>query len=217
MPNSPTIRHVILLTGNTGAKELATFLQLQRPKLNVVHVATRLQLDALPEDQLGGARLVGFSTGVVVPSQILRRLGYGAYNFHPGPPDYPGWEPGAFAIYDRAPNFGATAHEMIDTVDAGPIIGVTRFPLPPHITRDQLYYQALKAMLGLFRRLAPSLASNPKPLSALPLSWGKPTRTRAEFNAMSVLSADLDEEERNRRKRAFVDASPADGLAEGAA
>jgi methionyl-tRNA formyltransferase len=173
-------------------------------------VSARLQLDALPADLLADARLIGFETGIVVPSQILRRLGYGAYNFHPGPPEYPGWEPFSFAIYDQASTFGATAHEMIRKVDAGPIIGVMRFPMPPNIMRDQLHYQTLKAMLKLFRRLAPSLVTDPKPLPAMPITWGKPTRTRADFNRMCELPADLDEEERKRRRRAFIDVSRVD-------
>ena len=70
------------------------------------------------------ARLIAFVTPVIVPAQILAALGFGAYNFHPGPPHYPGWVPSHFAIYDKAENFGATAHAMIERVDAGPIVGV---------------------------------------------------------------------------------------------
>src|SRR5258708_34257422 len=36
------------------------------------------------------------------------QLGYGACNFHPGPPHYPGWALGYFAFYNQAPEVGRT-------------------------------------------------------------------------------------------------------------
>jgi methionyl-tRNA formyltransferase len=153
---------------------------------------------------LADARPIGFKTDAVVPARILRRLGYGAYNFHPGPPEYPGWAPFTFAIDDQAPTFGVTAHKMTNKVDAGPIVGVARFPIPPNIRSTQLQLEAIKTMSVLLGRLAPSLVNDSKPPPVLPLSWGKPVRTRTESNRMRELSADLDEEERDRHRRAFL-------------
>jgi hypothetical protein len=57
-----------------------------------------------------GARLIAFTTDVIVPPDILDHLGYGAYNFHPGPPHFPGWAPALFAIHRRATEFGLATH-----------------------------------------------------------------------------------------------------------
>lgn len=105
--------HIILLTDPVGAQLLVTLLKLEGPMREIVHVSTLLQLDALPADMLADARLIGFKTGVVVPSRILRLLGYGAYNFHPGPPEYPGWAPFAFAIYDQVLTFGGAHSDEV--------------------------------------------------------------------------------------------------------
>ncbi len=185
---------------------LATFLRLQGQTRKIVHASTLLQLIALPADMIADARLIGFKTDVMVPARILRRLGYGAYNSHPGPPEYPGWAPFAFAVYDQAPTFRVTAHKMTNNnkVDAGPIVGVARFPMSPNIRSTQLQLEALETMSVLLRRLAPSLVNDSKPPPVLPLSWGKPVRTRTEFNRMRELSADLDEEERDRHRRALL-------------
>ncbi len=199
----PTMGHIILLADQIGTR-LAALHQFHVPTQKIVHISTLLQLNALPADMLANARLIGFRTGVVVPARILRQLKYGAYNFHPGPPEYPGWAPSAFAIYDQALTFGVTAHKMINKVDAGPIIGVERFPMPPNITSTQLQLEALKAMARLLRRLAPWLVNDPKPLPVLPLTWGIPLRTRTEFNRMRELPGDLDEEEWARHRRAFL-------------
>jgi len=47
-------------------------------------VATLADVNALSPDVLARARLIAFVTSVIVPARVLDRLGYGAYNFHPG-------------------------------------------------------------------------------------------------------------------------------------
>ena len=47
------------------------------------------ELTAIEPHVLRSARLIAFTSGVIVPRPMLGALGHGAYNFHPGPPDYP--------------------------------------------------------------------------------------------------------------------------------
>ena len=199
---------VVLLTIKAGASRLARFLKLLRSDLEVFSVESLKEFEFLSEDDLREARLIGFGTDVVVPEWILQRLNFGAYNFHPGPPSYPGWAPASFAIYDDAPVFGATAHEMTKTVVAGRIIGTELFPLARGVSPDQLEREAFKAMLRLFRRLGPWMATDPNPPPRLPLAWTGPVRTRAEFRRICELKTALDEEEGIRRRRAFIDRTP---------
>jgi methionyl-tRNA formyltransferase len=104
------------------------------PRLTVLPVEHADELAGLGADILRRARLVGFVTPLIVPPAILAQLGYGAFNFHPGSPSYPGWAPAHFALYDQAREFGATAHMMIEQVDAGPIVAVELFPVPADIS-----------------------------------------------------------------------------------
>ena len=93
---------VILLAGVAERPVLRSLLLGHNPGLTVMVVETREDLTALSLDQLRRARLVAFVTPVIVPKHVLDRLGYGAFNFHPGPPSYPGWAPAHFALYDQA-------------------------------------------------------------------------------------------------------------------
>jgi hypothetical protein len=176
-----SIERVVLLTGPVGAPELTRFLCLSNPRLKVAHVATRAELLALPSRSWRCARLIGFLTDVIVPRAILDVVEFGAYNFHPGPPSYPGWAPAFFAIHDGARIFGATSHRMIERVDAGPIIGIELFPLLPDHHPSQLEREAHIAALHLFKRLGPTLATCPEPLPVQPIVWGKPKRRRADL------------------------------------
>ena len=124
---------VILLAGVAERPVLRSPLLGHNPGLTVMAVETREDLAALSLDQLRRARLIAFVTPEIVPASILAQLGYGAFNFHPGPPAYPGWAPSHFALYDQATEFGATAHIMVEQVDAGPILEVSLFPIPADI------------------------------------------------------------------------------------
>jgi len=49
-----------------------------------------------------GRLLVSFSTGVVVPAELIAAFPAGAYNVHAASPDYPGRDPHHFAVYEGA-------------------------------------------------------------------------------------------------------------------
>ncbi|HXW73164.1 MAG TPA: formyltransferase family protein [Methylocella sp.] len=130
------------------------------------------------------ARLIAVTTDVIVPPQVLDQLGYGAYNFHPGPPQFPGWAPAIFAIYHHATQFGATAHIMTERVDEGPIIGVELFPVPKGINAYDLDRLACTHLANLIWRLAKQLATQAEPLPELPIRWSGSKSTRRSYAAI---------------------------------
>ncbi len=169
---------------------LRSLLLGHNPGLTVMMVQTREDLTALSPDQLRRARLIAFVTPEIVPADILAQLGYGAFNFHPGPPAYPGWAPSHFALYDQAAEFGATAHVMVEQVDAGPILEVSLFPIPPDISVLGLEGLAYAHLALLFWRLSKSLATDPQPPPALPISWA-PRNTPAAPIGRSATSRSI--------------------------
>jgi len=124
---------IILLTGPVEQAVLTAALLGHNPKLAVHWAASSGDLTRFDADTLARTRLVAFATPVIVPSGVLDALGYGAYNFHPGPPAYPGWAPAHFALYEGAAEFGATVHAMATRVDSGPIVEAVHFPIPADI------------------------------------------------------------------------------------
>jgi methionyl-tRNA formyltransferase len=194
---------IILLTGPAEQPILAEVLRRQNPRLTVHAVETLPALEALDPGLFPRARLIGFATPTVVPTQILERLGFGGYNFHPGPPHYPGWVPAHSAIYDGATEFGATAHIMIERVDAGPIVGVEQFGIPPHTGVVRLEELAYAQLAQLFWRLANMLAAQSEPLPVLPVRWSGQKSTRRSFAAMCEIQNDISKKELERRIEAF--------------
>lgn len=194
---------IILLTGPVEEATLATVLRAHNRQLNIRGVKSLADLEALKPELLSRARLIGFVTPVIVPKRILQGLGYGAYNFHPGPPHYPGWVPSHFAIYDGATEFGATAHVMNERVDTGPIISVELFGIPPNTTVLDLEQLALTSLARLFWNLANLLATHSEPLNPLEITWSGPKSTRRNYAALCEISAEISKNELERRLDVF--------------
>jgi methionyl-tRNA formyltransferase len=194
---------IILLTGPVEEAVLTQVLRRHNPRLGIRPVKSLDELEAIDQSVLARARLIVFVTPVLVPARILGALGFGAYNFHPGPPHYPGWVPAHFAIYDKASYFGATAHVMIERVDAGPIVGVKIFDIPPNTNVLRLQELAFVELARLFWRLAPALATQSEPLAELPIRWSGTKSTRRSYTAMCDIPADISKDELERRIAVF--------------
>lgn len=194
---------IILLTGPVEQVALATVLHGHRPQLTIYPVTAAEHLAALDPNIFNRARLIAFASPIIVPLDILASLGYGAYNFHPGPPEYPGWAPAHFALYDGATEFGATAHAMAERVDSGPIVEVARFAVPTGLNVLGLEGLAYAHLAQLYWRLAKSLATEAKPLPTRALNWGAKKRSRRAYRAICELPLDISKEEFDRRMRIF--------------
>jgi methionyl-tRNA formyltransferase len=193
---------IILMTGPAEQAPLTSALLDHNPRLAVHPAMSLADLEALAP-HFSRARLVSFVSAVVVPGRVLDAFGFGAYNFHPGPPDYPGRVPSHFALYDGATTFGATAHVMVERVDAGPIIDVELFPVPPRASVDRLEELAFVHAAKLFWRQAEALATQAEPLPALPVTWSGQKSTRRLHAAMCDIPADMAKDELDRRIAAF--------------
>jgi methionyl-tRNA formyltransferase len=200
------MKTIILLIGTAGQQvALIKLMREHNPALSFRCVLTLDELTAIEPDVLREARLIAFTSGVIVPRTILAALGYGAYNFHPGPPDYAGWAPAHFALYDGARTFGATAHVMTKRVDSGPIIGTESFIIPDNIGVRELEQIAFVRLAYLFWRLSRIIACEKDPLPTLPIAWSGTKSTRRMYEKLCEIPANIDPTELARRLRAFND------------
>jgi methionyl-tRNA formyltransferase len=194
---------ILLLAGAAEQSILPLALRGHNPLLTVIPVGSAAELHALDSDLLRRARLIAFVTAEIVPPGVLARLGYGAFNFHPGPPSYPGWAPAHFALYDEARQFGATLHVMVEQVDAGPIIDVGFFPVPADISVFGLEGLAYAHLAQLFWRWAKLLATDAAPPATLPIEWGSRKYSRRTYRAICDIPLDIPKEELDRRIKVF--------------
>jgi methionyl-tRNA formyltransferase len=196
-------REIVLFTGAREAPHLAGHLRAYAPALAVRHVATRAELDEAFAVAASARRLIAFTTNVVVPGRYLAACEHGGYNFHPGPPSYPGVYPESFAVWEGAKRFGATAHRMLRQVDAGPIVATEWFDVPPDCGRMHLATLAFEALVRVFGALAEHLACRDSPPPETGEQWTGPVRLRAEFDRMCRIEPGISADGYRRRYRAF--------------
>lgn len=197
-----TITRIALLTPPAEGEVLAKILKDHNPAAEISQISERAALAELAGKDLSGTRLVSFCSPLIVPPELLQALPGPAYNFHPGPPDRPGRYPSVFAIYEGAAHYGVTVHEMVDKVDAGPIVAAEWFAIPAQATVEDLEALALEQLLRLFHRLGPFLATHTSALPRVFIPWSGTKRTKADCEALCTLPPGLSPEEIALRRRA---------------
>jgi hypothetical protein len=190
---------IILLTGPSEHSVFTTLLRGYNSSLTVLPVFTAGDLAAIEPEWLRRARLISFTTEVIV----LDQLGYGAYNFHPGPPQYPGWAPAHFALFEEAAEFGCTVHRMIERVDAGPIVEVETFPIPADVSVAGLEELAYAKLVQIFWRMARTLATQQQPLIEHALRWGTKRHTRRDYQRICDIPVTITKDDLEHRVKVF--------------
>lgn len=193
------------MTGAAEAPILSQILRAFNPTLEITRVTCGEELARACAAPRPGDRLLSFCSALIVPGEFLNALHGPAYNFHPGPPERPGRYPAVFALYEGATAFGVTVHEMIASVDSGPIVAADWFELQPAWDLGLLEEQTLIHLLTLFKRLAPHLANHATPMMHMPISWRGRKTTKADADALALITADMPALEVERRRRACGD------------
>jgi len=194
------LARLILLTEPAFADAISAPLRAQGAEVEVA--GDLAELERALAKGTADCRLISFGSGTIVPAAVLGRLPGPAYNFHPGPPQYPGIFPSVFALYDQASEFGVTLHEMAAKVDSGPIVAVLNFPVPPTWDRLALDTATFGALMRLLEALAPDLADVRTKLPHVKQDWKSPKRLRQDFEALCRLPDGVTAEEFARRYRA---------------
>ncbi len=199
---SLAISRIILLTGEVEAPHLSKMMREHNPALDICAVTAAAGLEEACANPTAGTRLVSFCSPVIVPGRWLTALPGPSYNFHPGPPERPGRYPPVFALYENAKQFGITVHEMLASVDSGPIVAAEWFDIPQDCDLPMLEELTLKHLVTVFHGLAPHLALKAEPLPRLPVPWRGRKTSKADCDALCAVTPDMDPAETNRRRRA---------------
>jgi methionyl-tRNA formyltransferase len=141
-----------------------------------------------------GDLLISYLAQWIIPATLLQNAKWGAINFHPGPPEYPGIGCTNFAIYNREKEFGITCHHMLAKVDSGAIIAVKKFPISEDDTVYTVTQKCYVAISDLFYELMNGIMV----YRSLPQSaetWKRKPYTRKQLNELCELKPDMDKDE----------------------
>jgi methionyl-tRNA formyltransferase len=148
-----------------------------------------------------GDLIVSYLSRWIVPAAVLEMAARAAINFHPAPPEYRGIGCTNFALYEGAPDYGATCHHMTPVVDGGAIIDVQRLPILETDDVASLLARTYDHQFALFREVMDRLfRGEPLPRSAE--RCGAHLYTRTELDALATLTTEMSADEVRRRVRA---------------
>jgi folate-dependent phosphoribosylglycinamide formyltransferase PurN len=118
----------------------------------------------------------------IVPAALIDAY-EGLWNLHPGLlPHGRGMYPVFWALWEGTPA-GATLHELVVELDAGPIVAATEVPVRPDDTGGSLHARVQDAEKALFDVWWPRIVAG-DPLPSVPQPPGGSSHTRAEFLAL---------------------------------
>jgi len=153
-----------------------------------------------PARAWAGDCIISYLSRWILPEDLLKRAET-AINFHPGPPEYPGYGCNNFAVYENAREYGVTCHHMVPRVDTGAIVDVRRFPVFSSDDAGTLLARAYDYQLALFYDIAGRLIRG-EPLPVSGERWSREPFTRKQFSELGRVTPDMTEQEIARRKRA---------------
>jgi folate-dependent phosphoribosylglycinamide formyltransferase PurN len=119
----------------------------------------------------------------IVPAALIDAY-EGLWNLHPGLlPWGRGMYPVFWALFDDEPA-GATLHELVAALDAGPVVAWTQVAIAPDDTGGSLHARVQDAEKALFDEYWPRIvAGEPLPSSPQPAAGGS-SHTKADFLAL---------------------------------
>ncbi|MEM8794877.1 MAG: formyltransferase family protein [Pseudomonadota bacterium] len=178
---------IALMMSLIDAEFHAKQLKPHAPEAAFVHIKDLEDLDKVTASGRP-IRLISFCSPHIVSRELLERIRYNAVNFHPGPPERPGYMPAPFALHEKDEDFGATFHKMLPKVDTGSIIDVTRFKIDPHnMTLAEVEMEAYKALLTMVVRHAAGLADIDFNFAPAGIDWTGRKTTRVDLAAIGFV------------------------------
>lgn len=182
---------LVILTEEIARAPLLTFARARSGRTGIVAASSKAELAAILAESAGmPVRLIAFCTSVIVGPEHIAALGLTPYNIHPGTADYPGVHPEAFAHANAARVFGATAHEMVTEIDAGPIVACAEVDIPPHAPLSAYADAGCSCALDLFQLIVNQcLASDGDLPRMADRAWQGPRNRLADYRARFGIAA----------------------------
>jgi methionyl-tRNA formyltransferase len=203
MSGAPKRHGRLLLLGKPDDARLEKAAQWLREHWAGEVSVRQLRQPAWPADlsDWSGDYLISYRCPAIVSASVLSRVACAALNFHPAPPEYRGIGTVNFALFENTQEYGVTCHHMTPHVDSGPIVAVRRFPIGPDDSVSSVLTQTYDVMLELFYDVLGRVVGG-RELSDTGAQWSGPVRTRADLNALCVVTSEMSGEEVRRRVRA---------------
>ena len=105
------------------SKQLVKFLKFKKISFDYIDSSKKKKIKISKNYDY----LISFLNSMYISRSVRKKIKINSFNFHPGPPEYPGFGCYNFALLDKVNLYGSTVHIMNDKFDSGKIVNVKKF------------------------------------------------------------------------------------------
>lgn len=166
------------------SKELIEYLKFIRVKFDLIDTSRQSKIEISKRYDY----LISFLNKKYIGKDIRQKINIGSYNFHPGPPEYPGFGCYNFALLDRVNLYGSTIHLMNDKFDNGQIINIKKFKISYNkINLEKLILKTHKNIFLQAKKFIHCLLYNEVKIDNS-IKWKRKAYTKREFEIARQIS-----------------------------
>ncbi len=116
---------LLLITNlnHRASKQFVSYLKLKNINFDLIDCAKIKKIKILKKYDY----LISFLNTIFITKNVRKKIRIDSFNFHPGPPEYPGFGCYNFALLDKVKFYGSTIHIINDKFDNGKIIDFHKF------------------------------------------------------------------------------------------
>ncbi len=127
--------------------------------------------------------LISFLNKSYISDKLRRKIKINSFNFHPGPPEYPGYGCYNFALLDKINFYGSTVHIINKKFDNGEIVDVKKFKISyKKINLDKLISMTHKNMSKQSKKFINEILKDKLKVENN-FKWRKRAYTKKEFES----------------------------------
>ncbi len=162
-----------------ASKQFIKYLKLRR--INFDHI------DSSKKKNINFSKkydyLISFLNKSYISDKLRRKIKINSFNFHPGPPEYPGYGCYNFALLDKINFYGSTVHIINQKFDNGEIVNVKRFKISyKKINLDKLISMTHKNMSKQAKKFINEILKDKLKVENN-FKWRKRAYTKKEFES----------------------------------
>ena len=143
--------------------------------------------------------LISFLNSMYIDKNVRKKIKINSFNFHPGPPEYPGFGCYNFALLDKVNLYGSTIHIINDKFDSGKIINVKKFKFSyKKFNLEKLISKTHENIIKQAKDFINDIQNNKLKIE-VNLKWKKKAYTKKEFE--TAMKINLKDSKKNTLKK----------------
>ena len=190
---------IITNYNHKASKELVKYLKFKKVNFDYIDSSRKKKIKIFKNYDY----LISFLNAVYIDKSVRKKIKINSFNFHPGPPEYPGYGCYNFALLDKVNFYGSTIHIINDKFDNGKILAVNRFEVSyKKLNLDKLIAMTHRSIIKQAKNFIKDILENKLKIN-VKFKWKKKAFTKKEFEIAREIKINDSKENVLKKIKAF--------------